>query len=134
VIFREASLANPDDREMLQARPDLLEFSDEVIGQGHCRVAIDVEGRVVGFSSYLLQAEHVELVDLFVDPSMWRHGVGRALIDDVVTVTRDGPSARIEVTANTNALAFYEGTGFVLDHPADTELVPGLRMHLDVEH
>jgi ribosomal protein S18 acetylase RimI-like enzyme len=60
--------------------------------------------------------------------------VGRALIDDVVTVTRDGPSARIEVTANTNALAFYEGTGFVLDHPADTELVPGLRMHLDVEH
>ena len=39
---------------------------------------------------------------------------------------------RIEVTANPNALDFYEKTGFVTDHTTQTEFGPGLRMHLDL--
>ena len=131
-IFREASLANPSDRDQLLLRPDLLTFSDEAIRQGRCRVAAHRDGHVVGFHSLMVDGDVAELEDLFVTPPMWQRGVGRALILDAVSQARDRSCVRIEVTANPDALAFYEKTGFVFDHPVDTELGPGLRMHLDV--
>jgi GNAT superfamily N-acetyltransferase len=60
-----------------------------------------------------------------------RHGVGRDLIRDVLaTATRRGVR-RIEVTANEQALVFYERVGFVHDGVTQTRFGPGLRMHID---
>ena len=61
-----------------------------------------------------------------------RRGVGTALMADMAEVARHHGVARIEVTANPNALEFYEKAGFVVDHTAQTEFGPGLRMHLDL--
>jgi GNAT superfamily N-acetyltransferase len=54
----------------------------------HCAVAV-VDGQVIGFTTYNLQNStwspngHCYLEDLFVDPTLRGHGVGRALIDYV---------------------------------------------------
>ena len=60
-----------------------------------------------------------------------RRGVGRALIVDVAAITRSRGIARVEVTANGHALAFYEAAGFVEDGTAETRFGPAQRMHLD---
>ena len=39
---------------------------------------------------------------------------------------------RIEVTANSHALAFYTSVGFVADGVVETQFTPGTRMHLPV--
>jgi GNAT superfamily N-acetyltransferase len=130
-LFRCASLANPDDRDDLTSRPDLLTLSDEALREGRCRVAVDGDA-IVGFSSYLVAGDTVELDDLFVVPSRWRRGVGRALVRDVVSLARASHRTRIEVTANPQARAFYERTGFVFDREVATELGRAERLHLDV--
>ena len=51
---------------------------------------------------------------------------------DAVCLARAGGSSRIEVTANSHALDFYNAVGFVADHEVPTQFAPGTRMHLDV--
>jgi GNAT superfamily N-acetyltransferase len=58
---------------------------------------------------------------LFVDPDRMRQGIGRALVRDVVAIVRGRGVRRVEVTANQHALAFYEGSGFVVDREVQTQ-------------
>ena len=51
---------------------------------------------------------------------------------DIVTRARQAGIARIEVTANRHALAFYDAVGFVYDHDVETRFGPAPRMFLDV--
>jgi GNAT superfamily N-acetyltransferase len=129
-LYREASLANSDDREKLLSRPESVLLSDESVRQERCRVAVDADDHLLGFSSYLAPGDVVELEDLFVAPTAWRRGVGRALILDVVALARAQHRARVTVTANPNALAFYEKMGFTFDHDVTTEWGPAARLTL----
>ena len=61
-----------------------------------------------------------------------RGGVGRALVEDAVDRLRDAGVSRLEVTANLNALGFYEKVGFVAIGPVETMFSPGLRMYRTV--
>jgi ribosomal-protein-alanine N-acetyltransferase len=80
-------------------------------------VAVEgVEGKaIVGFSTYTVSGDVMEVVDLFVEPGCMRRGAGRALLRDLVERARGMGLARLEVTANLHALAFYEAVGFVVD-------------------
>ena len=74
-----------------------------------------------------------ELDDLFVDPDWMRRGIATALVLDALANAREQEVARIEVTANGHALAFYESVGFVSDGMSrDTSSDRGYRMHIDV--
>ena len=73
-----------------------------------------------------------ELEDLFVDPDWMRRGIATELLLDALAHARERGVARIEVTANGHALAFYESVGFVWDGMSETQFGRGHRMHIDV--
>lgn len=130
-VFRRSSLSNDGDRMNLLANPDALEFSDVAVNEGRTRVAV-VVGRIVGFATFLIAGDAIELDDLFVDPGWMTQGIGRALVQDVIAITRSRGVRRVEVTANQHAFIFYERVGFIFDHAVETRFGPAPRMHLDV--
>jgi GNAT superfamily N-acetyltransferase len=131
-IFREASLSNAGDRDALLAHPEALTLSVDLVS-GRTRVATDADGTVLGFATTRHTGPGVlELDDLFVDPAAMRTGVARHLIRRLATEAEREDVARIDVTANPHASAFYGAVGFVAGARADTEFGAGRRMHLDV--
>ena len=117
---------------MLLLHPDALELAPSSLTVSHVRIASDDAGKIVGFVTAGPSDDGLELDDLFVEPAVFRHGVGRALVEDVVRWARGRGVARISVTGNPHALAFYEAVGFVLEGETDTELGVGYRLHLDI--
>ncbi len=125
-----ASMIWDDDRVFLLANPGIIVLPDEQVRKGQVRVAVDGD-TFLGFTAILaLGAEAVELDGLFVDPDHMRRGIGAALVADVVARARAGGATRLEVTANTNALAFYRREGFVIVGEVMTTFRPAPRMHL----
>jgi len=131
-VYRRASLSNEGDRPHLLARPDTLVLSDRALHEGRTRVAVSADGDVVGFLTVDTAGDAFEVEDLFVDPDVMRQGVGRQLAQDAVQLAVHRGLARLEVTGNPHALAFYLNVGFVVDHEVDTPFGTGLRMHRGV--
>jgi len=132
-IFRQASLANPGDKEALLAHPHALQLPDDLIRRGRARVAMLADGTIVGFASTRASEIGVlELDDVFVDPDWQRRGAARRLMGQIAAEACEEGKTRIEVTANPHALEFYRAVGFVTDSETETEFGPGLRMHLEI--
>lgn len=127
-VFRRSSLSIPDDRDVLLANPDALDFEPNPA----TRVACTDDGRIVGFATGLVNGGVMEVEDLFVAPEEMRQGVGRALVTDLVTAARNQGIDRLEVTVNHHALPFYEALGFVPCGEAETRFGPALRLRLAV--
>lgn len=123
-VFRRASMSVEGDRDLLAAHPEWLKWDDAMLP--FTRVAV-VDGQVVGFVSAYSIDDFLELEDLFTDPDWMRQGVATALIEDIAH-----RGLRVEVTANPNALGFYESVGFVVGGVANTPGGPVPRMYLDV--
>jgi GNAT superfamily N-acetyltransferase len=130
-VFRRASLSNDGDREVLLAHPDVLELPDQAVREGRTRAAV-AEGGIVGFASWLDAGEAVEVEDLFVEPGCMRHGIGRALMTDLIAIARGRGTRLVEVTANEHALAFYRKVGFAVSGEQETGFGRALRMRLEV--
>src|SRR6478609_9577927 len=76
-----ASLANPGDRDSLLANPDAIVVPAEQIADGHVLVA-ESDDVIVGFAAVLPRPDgNAELDALFVEPGLWKRGVGRLLVD-----------------------------------------------------
>lgn len=131
-VFRRASLSNDGEREVLLAHPEVLEFQDQAVTEGRTRAAV-AGGGIVGFASWLDAREAVEVEDMFVDPDWMRHGIGRALMTDLIAMARSRGIRRAEVTANQHALAFYETVGFAVTGEEQTRFGPALRLALELE-
>ena len=131
-LQRRSSLHGPMYRAQLEAHPDAIELPAEQIAAGLVRVAED-EGAVVGFSVLLPpSAGMCDLDGLFVEPSVMRTGAGRRLIEDAKARAREQGAVRIEVTANPQAVEFYEAVGFVTVGEDVTRFGPAARMALDL--
>lgn len=131
-VFCRASLANPGDREVLLANPEVLVWSGESLAEGRTRVAVTGDGSAAGFATVETSGDGWDLEDLFVLPELMRHGVGRRLIEDVFDRARGYGLSSVTVTANPHAMAFYTAVGFVPDGVAQTQFGPATRMRLDV--
>ena len=130
-LFRRSSLSNEGDRELMLAHPELVGPSDAAVAEGRTRVAVAADGTILGFSTWRrLESDAVELEDLFVDPEWMRCGIGGRLVADLVTLAGQKGIARIEVTANPHADAFYRSVGFVLVGETETQFGPAARMEL----
>ncbi len=92
------------------------------------RVAVDDNNAVVGFATYLIVDDIVELEDLFVDPRHMRQRIGASLVRDIATLVRDLGFVTLEVTANPHAQAFYRHMGFAVCHVVETQGYPADRM------
>ena len=125
-IQRRASLALEDYRKQLTAHPDAIELPVSQIERGDVIVA-EIGDRLAGFAAVIIEDEAAELDGLFVEPDLWRQGIGAALIDVAVHEARRQGLAMM-VVANPSAQEFYEKCGFTLEGEAQTRFGPGLRM------
>lgn len=117
-----ASLMNKADRPHLEANPDSIQLPAEQIAMGQVLVA-ELDGRIAGFAAVI----GGELDGLFVEPPLWRCGIGAVLVEAATCEARRRGVA-LTVTANPAARGFYEKCGFVLEGDAQTRFGPGLRM------
>lgn len=121
-LQRRASLALPDYREQLEAHPDAIHLPPAQIANGQVMVA-ELDGRVAGFAAVV----GGELDGLFVEPGLWRQGIGMALVQAATHEARCKGLA-LTVVASPAARGFYERCGFSLEGEAQTRFGPALRM------
>jgi len=121
-LQRRASLANEADRPHLEAHPDAIHLPPAQIANGQVMVA-ELHGRVSGFAAVV----GGELDGLFVEPDLWRRGIGAALVDAATHEARR-KGLTLSVIANPAARLFYERCGFALEGEAQTRFGPALRM------
>ncbi len=132
VLFRRSTLSNEGDRPLLLTHPEVLRFTLPVDDRAIVRVAADDDEKPLGFATLIDEDGFLELDDLFVDPDSMRSGLGTALMRDACQLARVRGGARIEVTANPHARAFYESVGFVIVGVVSTTFGPADRMHLNI--
>lgn len=83
------------------------------------RAARAADGRVLGYSLFWHVVDEVHLLNVAVAISERRHGVGLALMNDLLVYARTHGIVRILLEAragNTPALALYERLGFTRFH------------------
>ena len=121
-LQRRASLELPEYRDQLIANPHAIYLPEGQIANGQVIVA-ELDGEVAGFAAVV----GGELDGLFVEPDLWGHGVGRALVDAATHEARNRGLA-LKVIANPRARRFYEHCGFSVEGEAQTRFGPALRM------
>jgi len=123
-----ASLANECDRDSLLANPDAIALPAEQIADGHVFVA-HREDVILGFAAVLPRVDgNAELDALFVEPALWKRGVGRLLVDHCADVARGRASRLLHVIGNPHAEAFYVACGFRTTGVVQTRFGAGLAM------
>lgn len=123
-----ASLANPGDRDALRANPDAIELPPEQLTAG-CVFVAERDGIVAGFASVVPREDGgAELDALFVEPHLWKHGIGRLLVDHICDVARVREARFLHVIGNPHAEGFYRSCGFQITGRIDTRFGAGLLM------
>ena len=119
---------NEGDREALQAHPEIFDVPVRKILDGRVMVA-EREAIVRGFVTVLRRADgEAELDGLFVEPSAWRAGIGRKLVDAAEAMAlRDG-SIALHVVGNPHAEGFYLACGFQQVGTIQTQFGPGMAL------
>lgn len=92
-------------------------YENEALFAGEVAVAV-VEGEVVGFVAWTAD----ELTWLYVDPSHYHQGVGRALLRHALAALKSPVTAEV-LTGNEVALALYLSEGFRVLRRSDGRLV-----------
>jgi GNAT superfamily N-acetyltransferase len=127
-IQRRASLNNPGDREALLAHPEAITLPIAQIAGGDVFVA-EHDGIVAGFAAVVRRADGgAELDALFVEPALWKRGIGRCLIDHAARIARERSADFLHVIGNPHAEGFYLSCGFNVTGTVDTQFGPGLEM------
>ena len=125
-LQRRASLALEEYREQLEAYPGAIELPAEQLEHGQVIVA-ELNDRIAGFAVVLADNGKAELDGLFVEPELWRKGIGAALIEAAThEARRSGLS--LTVVANPSAREFYERCGFTAEGTTETRFGPALTM------
>ena len=123
-----ASLSNPGDREALLSHPDSIVLPLVQIADGHVFVA-ERDSVIVGFAAVLPRPDgNAELDALFVDPNLWKQGVGRLLVEHCASVAHQRSSRILHVIGNPHAEGFYLACGFRTTGTIDTRFGTGLAM------
>lgn len=127
-LQRRASLGNPGDRDALLANPDAIALPPEQIAAG-CVFVAERDGVVAGFVAAVPRVDGgAELDALFVEPHLWKHGIGRRLVDHVAGVARARAATFLHVIGNPHAEGFYVSCGFRVIGTVDTRFGVGLEM------
>ena len=131
-VQMRASLANPGDRDAILAHPDAVSIPLEQFTNGWVFAAVD-DDQVIGFAAVFPRADgDWELDGLFVEPTVWRSGVGRQLVEYAATYTAAAGSSALRVIGNPHAEAFYHACGFTTVGAGDTRFGPSILMRLVV--
>ena len=127
-LQRRASLNNPGDREALLANPDAIAVPIEQIADGDVFVA-ECDGAVAGFAAVIARPDGgAELDALFVEPHLWKRGIGRRLVDHAADLARRRAASFLHVIGNPHAEGFYRSCGFNVTGTVATRFGAGLEM------
>ena len=127
-----ASLANPGDREAVLAHGDSIVIPPGQIANGQIFVA-EGDGGILGFCSVLNRPDgDTELDGLFVEPTLWRGGVGRTLVECAKRYGHERSVSWLHVVGNTHAEGFYEACGFARYGVEQMEFGVGLLMRVSI--
>jgi putative acetyltransferase len=130
-----SSLAVAEDAEVaarMHSRP--IAIGGGAIEEGRVRL-LERDGELLGFSEWSRTSRREwELESLFVDRGAMRAGHGTRLLTDLIELARHQGVRRISVTANPEAVPFYEARGFERLGEVRTEFGPAMRMQLDFTH
>jgi len=131
-LQRRASLSNPGDRDALIANPDAIELPMEQIAAG-CVFVAELDGVAAGFAAVVPRPDGgAELDALFVEPHLWKRGIGRRLVEHVVEVARLRGASFLHVIGNSHAEGFYESCGFFRWGTVETRFGVGLDMRRSI--
>lgn len=123
-----ASLANDGDRDALLANPDAIVLPIEQIAAG-CVFVAERDGVVVGFAAVIPRVDGgAELDALFVEPNVWKRGIGRRLVEHIAEVARMRAAKFLHVIGNPHAEGFYLSCGFRVTGTINTRFGIGLAM------
>jgi GNAT superfamily N-acetyltransferase len=123
-----ASLSNRGDRDALLANPDAIALPLEQIAEG-CVFVAERDGVVAGFAALLPRPDGgAELDALFVEPDLWKRGIGRQLVDHIAEVARARSASFLHVVGNPHAEGFYLSCGFRVTGTVETRFGSGLDM------
>ena len=126
-LQRRASLALHEYRDALLAHPEAIALPAEPIERGEVLVA-EMGGQLAGFAVIVDDQGSAELDGLFVEPELWRRGIGSALIEEAVDHARRRGLSLITVVASPAAKEFYACRGFSVEGEASTRFGPAVRM------
>jgi GNAT superfamily N-acetyltransferase len=127
-LQRRASLNNPGDRDALLANPDAIAVPSEQIAAG-CVFLAERDGVVAGFAAVVPRPDGgAELDALFVEPHLWKLGLGRRLVEHVAEVARLRAATFLHVIGNPHAEGFYLSCGFRVTGTIETRFGVGLDM------
>ena len=125
-LQHRSSRTLPEYREQLDANPEAIDLPPRHIERGEVTVAEGVDG-IAGFAVVVVDGDTAEVDGLFVEPSLWRRGVGSTLLE---AATHDARRAGLSLTvvAAPAARAFYERCGFTAESRVETRFGPAIRM------
>jgi GNAT superfamily N-acetyltransferase len=127
-LQRRASLSNPGDSDAILANPDAIALPIEQITAG-CVFVAERDGGVAGFAAVVPRPDGgAELDALFVEPHLWKQGIGRRLVDHMAEVARVRAASFLHVIGNPHAEGFYLSCGFSATGTVDTRFGVGLAM------
>jgi GNAT superfamily N-acetyltransferase len=121
-------LNNAGDRDALLANPDAVELPLEKITADQVFVA-EFEGEIIGFAVVLPRLDGgAELDGLFVEPPLWKYGVGRSLVHHCEAIAIERGSTAMYVVGNPHAEGLYLACGFEIIGVEQTRFGSGLLM------
>jgi molybdopterin synthase catalytic subunit len=123
-----ASLAAGEHADALRANPQVIVTDRTNIEAGRAIVA-ERDGRLVGFVALDDPRDGAMEIDgLFVEPALWRQGVGVRLLAQAEAMADAVSALSLTVVAGRFAEPFYRSQGFIAAGAVDTLFGPAARL------
>lgn len=109
-------------------RPEYLEHDYAMVAEEH--------GALVAYSILRVENDEAYLRDLFVDPPYMSKGIGARLFEDALEFARSRGAKRLSLTADPNAVQFYERWGMRVVGEEPSSFISGRKlpiMAMDLE-
>jgi GNAT superfamily N-acetyltransferase len=125
-LQRRASLAWEEYRAALLAHPDAIELPAAHIAG---TLVAERDGAVAGFAVVLPRDDRdADLDGLFVEPHLWRNGIGRRLVAEAEALAARTGARVLHVIAGAHTAGFYGACGFTRAGAAATRFGPALAL------
>lgn len=123
LCLRSKAVWGYDDAFLERCRDELSICSADLL-TGMLRVA-EVEGEIAGVVQMTLDGGEAHLDKLFIDPAFLKHGIGRVLMEWVMTKASETGTSRIIIESDPDAAGFYRRMGAVEIGTTPSGSIPG---------
>lgn len=101
--------------QQVQYAPWSAKLFAEGLTRHRCKVAVNQQQQIVGFSIVQFIVDEAHLLNIAVEPTQQKQGIGKILLDEVLVISQQQKASTIflEVRAsNQRAIQLYQMAGF----------------------